>query len=67
VRARAVPWARPAAHARHGPSGRADTSTVAAVPCSPWAVPKGRAVGRAADPWVVWKSILVLKDCKVAI
>jgi hypothetical protein len=65
VSARVVSWARPAAHARHGPSGRAGTGTVAAVSCRPWVVPKGRAVGRAAGPWAVWKSILrcLVLDC----
>jgi hypothetical protein len=57
VRTRVVSWSRPTAHARHGPSGRAGTGTVAAVPCRPWAVPKGRAVGCVVGPWVVSKSI----------
>jgi hypothetical protein len=52
-RAKAVSRARPAAHDPHGPSCRASTGTLPAVPCRPWAVPKGRAVSRAAGPWVV--------------
>jgi len=58
--ARAVSWARPAAHALHGPPCRADTGTVAAVPCGPWAVPKGRAACRATGPWAAWPYILVI-------
>jgi hypothetical protein len=50
---RAVSWVRPAAHDPHGPSCRTGTGTLPAVPCRPWAVPKGRAVGRVADPWAV--------------
>jgi len=58
-RARAVSWARPAAHALHGPPCRAGTGTVAAVPCGPWAVPKGRAACRATGPWAAWPYILL--------
>jgi hypothetical protein len=57
-RARAMSWARSAAHALHWPSGCAGTGTLQAVPCRPWAMPKGCAVGRAAGPWAVWKSIM---------
>ena len=56
-RARAVSWARLAAHALHGAPGRAGTGTPTTVPCRPWAVPKGRAVGRAASPWAAWPYI----------
>jgi hypothetical protein len=56
-RAKAVSWARPAAHDPHGPSCRAGTGTLPVVPYRPWAVPKGRAVGRAAGPWAVCTSI----------
>jgi hypothetical protein len=37
---------------------RAGTGTLPAVPCRPWAVPKGRVVGRAAGPWAVCTPIL---------
>jgi hypothetical protein len=47
ARARAVPWARPAAQTQHWAS-------CCAVP---WAMPKVRAAGRACGPWAGWKSI----------
>ena len=61
-RARAVSWDRPTAHALHWPSCRAGTGTVPAVPCGPWAVPKGRAACRASGPWAVWKSIVLGRE-----
>jgi hypothetical protein len=66
-RVKAVSWARPAAHDPHGPSCRAGTGTLSAVPCRPWAVPKGRAVGRAAGPWAVCTPIgFTCMCCKVS-
>jgi hypothetical protein len=53
ARARAVSWARSAAHALPWPSCRVDTGTLPAMSCLPWDVPKGRAAG----PWAVWKYI----------
>ena len=43
----------------HGPGLRPMhcTGTVAAVPCGPWAVPKGRAACRATGPWAAWPYI----------
>jgi hypothetical protein len=57
-RAKVVSWARPAAHDLHGPSCRAGTGTLLAVLCRPWAVPKGRAVGRATGPWAICTPIV---------
>jgi hypothetical protein len=66
-RAKAVSWARSAAHDPHGPSCRAGTGTLSAVPCRPWAVPKGRAVGRAAYPWAVYTPIgFTCMCCKIS-
>jgi hypothetical protein len=62
---RAVSWARPAAHDPHGPSCHASTGTLPAVPCRPWAVPKGRVVGRAAGPWAVCTPIVMIEKVPI--